>query len=463
MRDYIEKKPACLVPSAIRDVGEYYTVLRAHRKLTALLESLGAIDDDTSRYCFVGAFPVESLVARGTDGILTDLSGGTSRRVPHWWREMTRFTRLCAQADADGPYQTGTIGYVGYDAKHDFEKLERRIAVDQGVPDVFLVRYAVVLILDRVEGRAWWAADAGYEAEAEALEALRDESPDSSTEFRVLGDIAPDFERDEYLGWVRRTIEYIRAGDIFQANITARFSGRYEGDAYTLYRRLRRDTPNPFFTFLDFPDQVISTSPERFFSIRGSEITTHPIKGTIRCEIGGIDQRDTLALSAKDRAENTMITDLMRNDIGRVCEHGSVTVRELCNIKRFNQLYHLESVISGSLRPGADIGGVIAAVFPGGSITGAPKIRAMEIIEELENRRRGPYCGMIGFFGSEGWVDTSIAIRTLYASNGQIYLHSGGGIVIGSHPESEHAELMLKAERMLLSLDHFNVLRRFRE
>lgn len=449
-------------PSAIGDVEEFYARLRRRRRLTALLESLGPVGE-TSRYSFVGAVPAVSLVVRSGQAVRTDLTDGSSRPVARWTDVLDEFCRIGSVPGAHSPFQTGVIGYVGYDAKYDFEELDRRIPADTEVPDVFLVKYAVVLVVDRLTGQATWVAEAGHEHEIEELEALDREPPAPDGEFHVHGDVVADFTREEYLDWIERTIEYIRAGDIFQANITARFHAAYSGDLYTLYRQLRVDTPNPFFAFLDFPDPVLSTSPERFFAIRGRRIATHPIKGTAPISIDGTDQAAVLAASEKDRAENTMIVDLMRNDIGRVCEHATVVVDELCGVRKFNQLYHLESVISGTLREDVGIGDVIAAVFPGGSITGAPKIRSMDIIEELENRRRGPYCGTIGFFGAQGWVDTNIAIRTLYGHRGRVFMHSGGGITIGSRPEAEYAELMLKAERMRRSLERFNLLAALRK
>jgi para-aminobenzoate synthetase component 1 len=211
-----------------------------------------------------------------------------------------------------------------------------------------------------------------------------------------------------------------------------------------LYEQLRATTPNPFFALLDFPLPVISTSPERFFSVRGDRITASPIKGTCPCEIDSIDQRHWLEQSAKDRAENIMITDLMRNDIGRVSTKDSVQVDALCAVKRFNNVYHLESTVSGTLRPSVQLSDILRALFPCGSVTGAPKIHAMDIIEELETSRRGPYTGALGFFGSSGWIDTSVAIRIAYFASGRVYVHAGGGIVADSQPELEYKELMAK-------------------
>jgi para-aminobenzoate synthetase component 1 len=420
--------------------------------MTALLESLGEVDETTSRYCYVGVSPAEILRVERDVATLTDVATGIVHSNVHWLDVLSRFAVL--GPDGGDRLQTGSIGYVGYGMKNDFERLARRIPDDTRIPDVLVVRYDVVFIHDRLTSQSWWAYAPGRRSVVDVHEnEEREASPVACRPFVSLGDLVPDSSRAEYLRRVDRAIEYIRAGDTFQANITTRFSGPCKGDAFTLYTRLREETPNPFFAYLDFPDPVLSTSPERFLSIIGRRISSCPIKGTVRCVVDGRDQRDALVGSVKDRAENTIIVDLVRNDIGRICVHGSVVVDELCGIRRFNNLYHLVSVISGMLRPGVMFGDVLRATFPGGSVTGAPKIRTMDIIEELESTRRGPYCGTIGFFGSCGWVNTSIAIRTMYITGGRVYLHAGGGIVADSHAPDEYDELLLKVEKMALCLD----------
>jgi para-aminobenzoate synthetase component I len=438
--------------STVQDVFAFYARLRRRQPMTALLESLGEVDETTSRYCYVGVSPAEILrVERGV-ATLTDVTSGAVHTNVYWLDVLSRFAIL--GADTGDCRQTGSIGYVGYDMKNDIEILSHTIPADTCIPDVLVVRYDVVFIHDRLTSQSWWAYEPHRESVVDAFEGEeRKASTAVCGPFVTLGELVPDSSREEHLHRVNRAIEYIWAGDIFQANITARFSRRCEGDAFALYARLREETPNPFFAYLDFTDPVLSTSPERFLSIRNRRIAGYPIKGTVRCVVEGKDQREALVTSAKNRAENTMIVDLMRNDIGRVSVHGSVAVEELCGVKRFNNLYHLESIVSGTLRPGVMLGEVLCATFPGGSITGAPKVRAMDIIEELESVRRGPYCGAIGFFGSQGWVDTSIAIRTMYITGGRVYFHAGGGIVADSNAPNEYDELMLKAEKIALCLD----------
>jgi para-aminobenzoate synthetase component 1 len=351
------------------------------------------------------------------------------------------------------PLQTGAIGYIGYDAKYAFERFARRIPADTRVPDVRFIRYSAVLVRDHLLGVSTWAYEQQVESSVAELEdhwssRWKDEVV-ARAKISLLTAVTPDFRIADHVSNVARTIEYVRAGDIFQANITNRFSATYEGDLYDCYAALRELTPNPFFGMLDFQEPLLSTSPERFFKIEEDRIVSCPIKGTARCMVDGVDQAERFSRSAKDIAENTMIVDLVRNDLGRVCRQGSIKVDALCKIKRFNQLYHMESIVSGRLAPGVALSKVIAAQFPGGSVTGAPKIRAVDIIEELEPFRRGPYCGAIGFLGSSGWVDLCVAIRVMYAEAGRLFLHAGGAIVVDSDPDAECSELFLKVEPLL--------------
>ena len=449
-----------ILPSSITNPFEFYKRLRQTTSHTCILESLGDYDPAFSRYSFIGAFPAELLSKAGDEIRITDLRNGIQTKVHSWPEILDRWLSLIEKTGDANPFQTGVIGYIGYDAKHEFERLTRQIAPDIDMPEIYLVRYDAILIHDRLTGESNWAMTEGFEDRCRELEKLpTDASPILTAPFTLQSPLTPHFTLDAYFDSIRRTTEYIRAGDIFQANITGRFSARCEGDVIDLYERLRQTTPNPFFALLDFPDPIISTSPERFFAVRGRQISASPIKGTCPCEINGVDQQSALELSVKDRAENVMIADLMRNDIGRVCAKDSVEVDTLCGVKRFNNLYHFESTISGTLRPDTSLSDILRALFPCGSVTGAPKIRAMDVIEELEVTRRGPYTGAIGFFGSAGWIDTSVAIRIAYFHSGRVFVHAGGGIVADSEPQAEYDELIAKLSGIKDSLECFRVSR----
>jgi len=262
--------------------------------------------------------------------------------------------------------------------------------------------------------------------------------------------LGSSFSHHGYLDVVSKVREYIYAGDIFQANISQRFEAPFDETPWSLYRRLRQHNPAPFAAFLDLPGvAVVSASPERFLQVDPSgRVETRPIKGT-RARGFGPEHDAALAQalteSAKDRAENLMIVDLMRNDLSRVCLAGSVRVSELFTLERYATVHHLVSTVVGDLAPGTDALDLLRAAFPGGSITGAPKLRAMEIIAECEPSRRGVYCGSIGYWSLTGALDTSIAIRTAVVRDGRVYFSAGGGIVADSVPEQEYRETLDKA------------------
>jgi para-aminobenzoate synthetase component 1 len=260
--------------------------------------------------------------------------------------------------------------------------------------------------------------------------------------------LTSNFRRRDYIEAIRRAKEYIAAGDIYQVNLSQRLSAPLVTNPLDLYRRLSRSNPSPFAAYFDTPDgAVVSCSPERFLELRGREVETRPIKGTRpRGESPEEDARlaAELQASAKDRAENVMIVDLERNDIGRVCEFGSVHVPELFALESYATVHHLVSTVRGRLRPDCDALDCLRACFPGGSITGAPKVRSMEIIEELESTRRGVYTGAIGYLCFSGDMDVNIVIRTAVVQDGVAHFQVGGGIVADSDPEAEYQETVDK-------------------
>ncbi len=442
--------------SQIVDVVRLYEHVRQRYKETALLESLGDYHENKSRYSIIGIFPEEVIKGKQNKYYCYDLIEGDIYQID-WQEVFAKWINLGQNSD---PLQIGAIGYIGYDEKFSFDNFKTKNNNYQQFPTVYLVRYSLLFFYDRAKDQGFWVYDqsmncAGFIEYAETVMKQDWRLKLEQKDFFTYDYINSDFDLDDYWNNVRKTVEYIRNGDIFQANLTARFSGTYSGDPFQLYKALRSKTPNPFFAYLDFDYPIISTSPERFFQIKDDEIVSNPIKGTIRCSLDGVDQRSILENSTKDWAENVMIVDLIRNDLGRICRQGSVEVLSLCEICKFNHLYHLESIIKGKLKADLTINEILKATFPGGSITGAPKIRAVEIIDELENNLRGPYTGIIGFFGAGGYIDTSIAIRIIYFDEHHYYFHAGGGIVLDSDPEKEYNELLLKVEVIRKSLYEF--------
>ncbi|MFO0910240.1 MAG: aminodeoxychorismate synthase component I [Isosphaeraceae bacterium] len=379
-------------------------------------------------------------------------------------------TRLSAgSATEASPFPGGLIGFFGYDLAPSIERLPRRAVRDCGIPDVRLGLYDTAVVVDHDRGTVdLWAHDLLGEGasttEARLHDWARELGRASPTAIRRsrLGPITSNFSEVDYLDAVRRTLEYIAAGDIFQANLSQRFSAVGEVDALDLYLRLKEISPAPFGAFLRWTGgdgverAVVSASPEWFYQTEGDRIVTRPIKGTRpRGATPEADRRLAveLASSPKDRAELTMIVDLERNDLGRICRFGTIRVTDALTVESFAQVHHLVATIEGRLRPEVGAADIVRAVFPGGSITGAPKIRAMQIIDELEPTRRNLYTGAIGFLGLGGSSMFNIAIRTLLIEGPRVSYQVGGGIVADSDPLAEYHETLHKGRglRQVLS------------
>ena len=353
--------------------------------------------------------------------------------------------------EAGWPVSGAVIGYLGYE-------LGRRVAglpQDKSgaiafMPESALGLYAWTVVVDHAERRAALTSlDSFTEQEARALrERLLAAPPRALRDFSVDAAITSTLERAEYLPRARRVLDYIEAGDCYQANLTRGFHAPCSGDPWTFYRYLHDTNPAPMGAYLEYPfGAVLSSSPERFLVVEGRDVLTRPIKGTRRRRADPKEDAAAaaeLAASSKDRAENVMIVDLLRNDLGQVCETGSVKVRGLCEIESFATVHHLVSTVTGTLAPGLDGIDALEACFPGGSITGAPKRRAMQIIDELEPHRREVYCGAIGYLAPGGRLDMNIPIRTTLVSQGELRFYAGGGIVADSTPEDEFDETEAK-------------------
>src|SRR5205823_6591862 len=397
-------------------------------------------------------------------------------------------THAAAPVAEPPPFQGGAGGYVGYDWGMVLERVPRARYDDLAVPGLLLGLYDWVIAWDHQTGRAWListgmpergapaarhaAARLAFVKERVAVGPNGRGLPERLRRFVAEGDPArsapshpvPDipgvrsnFTRAGYFDAVARVIEYIRAGDVFQANLSQRLEAPLVDTPLALYQRLRRRNPAPFSAYLDFGDLVVaSSSPERFLRIEpDGRVETRPIKGTRPRGVG--PEHDAalalaLAESEKDRAENVMIVDLLRNDLSRVCRPGTVRVPELFALEHYATVHHLVSTVVGELAPAHDALDVLRAAFPGGSITGAPKVRAMQIIAELEPTQRAAYCGAIGYLSTSGAFDTSIVIRTYLVRGRDVYFQVGGGIVADSDPEQEYRETLDKAQGLIAAL-----------
>jgi para-aminobenzoate synthetase component 1 len=407
------------------------------------------------RYSFIAADPVHRLVTRGD---ATVIDGVPVAGSPFDAIEYLLERYPSEQVTGLPPFQTGLAGQFGYGLRHQVETVPDHARADHGFPDLELGWYDVVVAVDHWERRAFVFA-AGEQAEARTAWALarlgrKARFADPSWEIEP----EPDQTADQYRRAVRRTIDYIEAGDIYQANITQRFqAGLPQGfDRLALYDALRNRNPATFAAFVDFgATALLSSSPERFLKVEGGMIETRPIKGTRpRGSNPALDAtlgRELLA-SEKDRAENLMIVDLLRNDLGRVARLGSVEVPVLIGLESYATVHHLVSVVTAELDAGKRAVDLLRAAFPGGSVTGAPKIRAMEIIAELEPTERGPYCGAIGYLSAGGAMDTNIVIRTILIAGDRISFQVGGGIVADSDPQAEWEESLTKAKALIETL-----------
>jgi para-aminobenzoate synthetase component I len=350
------------------------------------------------------------------------------------------------------PFQGGLAGYFSYEFGRTHEDhffVEEFPAL---CPDSILHQYDTVISFDHLQEKAWIVAR--HERDADALEKLLKHKA-AALGSTVIENWSSNFTRSNYEAAVQKTVDYILAGDIFQANITQCFSAQIPSgfDAFAFYKRLREMNPATFAAYLDYGDvKIVSSSPERLINLNGRRVEARPIKGTRRRDAD--ETRDAaliveLQASRKDRAENVMIVDLLRNDLSRISKPGTVKVPVLCGLESYANVHHLVSVVTGDLRDGVDLTDVLRAVFPGGSITGAPKIRAMEIIAELEQQARGVYCGAIGYLGFNGACDLNIAIRTALFSQDRAYVQGGGGITARSQPAAEYEESLTKIKRIM--------------
>ena len=365
---------------------------------------------------------------------------------------------LAAKAEATSlPFNGGAIGYFAYDLARRIESLPKHAQDVDAIPDMAVGIYDWAVVVDHLQRASWLVGggrDAQTDASWDALVRLFSVAiqPASRSPFRV-GAVACNFTPEAYRSAFSRIQHYINAGDCYQVNLAQRFSASVSGDHWLGYQALRRLNPAPYAAYLNLPElRILSSSPERFLAVRQGVVETRPIKGT-RPRVAEPEAdaalAQTLQASEKDRAENLMIVDLLRNDLGKVCVPGSVAVPKLFEIETFATVHHLVSTVTGQLAEGCDAVDLLRAAFPGGSITGAPKLRAMEIIEELEPDRRGVYCGAIGWLGFNGDMDSNIAIRTLVSSHNRLQFSAGGGIVADSQAESEYRECFDKAAAML--------------
>lgn len=435
-----------------QDAAEHYFAPLSHQPWAMLLHS-GHAEHPHNRFDIVVADPLETLT---THGEATTLNGSEiSQEDPlHLLQQRLDAYPFRCEPHADQPFQGGALGLFGYDLGRRFEKLPAIAEQDIRIADMAVGIYDWALIVDHQLQRVTLLSHSDVNARLAWLQA---QSEPQRQPFRLTSAWQANMTRGEYGEKFRQVQAWLHSGDCYQVNLAQRFAADYCGDEWLAFSQLNRENRAPFSAFLRLEHgAILSLSPERFIRLERDNIETRPIKGTLpRLADPQADaqQAQKLAASPKDQAENLMIVDLMRNDIGRVATPGSVRVPELFVVEPFPAVHHLVSTVTAKLPAGRHASDLLRAAFPGGSITGAPKVRAMEIIDELEPQRRNAWCGSIGYLSFCGNMDTSITIRTLSACAGKIYCSAGGGIVADSQEEAEYQETFDKVNRILRQLE----------
>ncbi|MBZ0156408.1 MAG: anthranilate synthase component I [Alphaproteobacteria bacterium] len=469
--------------------------LTLNRKPSFLLESVSG-GEKWARYSFLGVDPAMTLICRGKRAEIRDSKGVSVREVEDPLTLVKEILSRFKAVDTKGlpRFSGGFVGYVGYDVVKSFERVpdSQKPAVE--MPDVFLLLTDTLLIFDNLKQTIKVVANIHTEGR-DLREAYEDAESRIDGIIRTLKNVdrgmlktedieqrennvnlllqpsaiatrsdafSSNFRKEDFLKAVEKAKEYVMSGDIVQAVLSQRFETRADTNPFDIYRALRVMNPSPYMYYLDAGEaQLVGSSPEILVRLEGDTITLRPIAGTRKR--GETEERDRkleedLKKDPKEVAEHIMLVDLGRNDVGRVAETGSVRVTDLMRVERYSHVMHLVSNVEGKLKKGLDAFDVFRACFPAGTVSGAPKVRAMEIIEELEPTKRGPYAGAVGYFSYSGNTDTCITIRTLLVKNGTIYVQAGAGIVADSVPESEYMETVNKAMAMMKAVEFFGKL-----
>ena len=420
------------------------------------------------RYSFIGCDPFLVFRVSGQMISLRRADGEEDFRGDALTELKKLLMKYRCAATPEVPFPGGAVGYFSYEFGAQLERVEGSVRDDIGGPDIELGFYDGVIMADHRTRRMFLVANpVGGQSVSAIFRRLEQMLATSVSRLPLgvpkvgAGGLKLAVTKAEYLQAIARIKDFIAAGDVYQVNLTQRFDAPLTSHPYALYQRLRQRSPAPFSCYLNFDElQVVSSSPERFLRIQNGRVETRPIKGTRprgKAEVEDVRLREELAVSVKDRAELLMIVDLERNDLGRVCVPGSIQVEELFKVETHPTVHHLVANVSGKLRAECDVVDCLRAALPGGSITGAPKVRAMQIIAELERTRRGVYTGAIGYIGFDGGCDLNIAIRTILCAHGRAYYHVGGGIVWDSVPEAEYQETLDKGAAMRAALLETNL------
>jgi aminodeoxychorismate synthase component I len=457
--------PALLYQELFKDEDESF-----------LLES-GRGPESTSRYSFMGTSNSKSIIIQNNTSCFIKEKGLPDYEIkPLEGLDLLNFDEEIGSVEYLPHFWGGWVGVVGYELAGLFENLPAKKVDDFGIPHLYMIQVNKLLVYDHNEKYLKYIV-----------------SKDGNTDYTELADevnsywkrikkilslsinvqtapgpvkknsngLQSNISKKEYISTVERAKRYIEEGDIYQANLSQRFEAPYAGDPFELFMRLRSVNPSPFSGYLKFKDfTIVSSSPERLIKVENAVVETRPIAGTRPRSDDPVEDKSLsaeLLLNEKERAEHLMLVDLERNDLGRICKTGSVHVSDLMFLEQYSHVSHIVSNIKGELRPKVSVKEILRAVFPGGTITGCPKVRCMEIISELEPLSRGPYCGSFGYIGFSSYMDLNIIIRSILLKNGRACFNVGAGIVADSTPEKEYLETLDKAQAMIQVFSEQNI------
>lgn len=415
-------------------------------------------EGDNARFDIIAADPFITLQTTGQTTTIDYRTADSLNSADDPFLLLQTVLKKYAQQSTELPFCGGAIGYFSYDLGRRIESLPSLAVDSEQIPEMAVGIYDWAVISDHQQQRCWLVSygvdPATHQNWSDLINRLQRPQTTDSTTFKVNGELRCNMDQQAYQTAFEKIKNYITDGDCYQVNLAKRYEVNAEGDPWIAYQQLRKQNAAPFSAFLNTPQAaVLSSSPERLLRVKNKLVETKPIKGTRPRDLHNAELDRLLARqlqdSLKDRAENVMIVDLLRNDLGKVCTPGSISVPSPFALESFATVHHLVSTITGTLAEDQDAVSLLRACFPGGSITGAPKLRSMEIIEELEPQRRGVYCGSIAFIGFDGNMDSNITIRTLVFSDNRLRFWAGGGIVADSELEAEYQEVADKAAAML--------------
>ena len=442
------------------DASGYFAAIR-DLAWPAWLDSGGC-----ARYDILTAQPHITLVTQGGQTEIKDENGVRRSQADPFSLVREQLSQF-VEAIPDIPFAGGALGYWSYDLARRYHRLPDAALDAENLPEMAVGIYDWAIIMDHHQSSGRLVSRQCNENTAKLLPKILERLNSASTNsaqvgsFCIHGKIASNLTPEQYKNAFSAIQSFLHAGDCYQVNLAQRYAAHASGDALAAYLQLRKLSPAPYSAFLDWPQvQILCASPEQFLKVQQGRVETKPIKGTRPRSTDEVEDKrlaEELLHHSKDRAENLMIVDLLRNDLGKNCQAGSIRVSKLFEVESFANVHHLVSTVEGMLRNGVDALEVLRECFPGGSVTGAPKQRAMEIIEQLEPHKRGIYCGAIGYIGYDGNMDTNIVIRTLVNSGGEMRFWTGGGIVADSQCDAEYQETLDKATAMLEILQRFSI------